>query len=125
MDIKKMIEMIKVTEVDTELLVSKIHKNLINLYNKKDMGDYTEMLHDMFVLAVHLEFDFVLKYFGAKPIVTADERIQFQEIFKCLATRNNNKDWFLHLFSLFLGIAIVFKFDTSEIEREFFEKQLI
>ncbi|MEN1937534.1 hypothetical protein AAIE21_18570 [Paenibacillus sp. 102] len=123
MDIKKMIEMIKVTEVDTELLVSKIHRNLISLYNKKDIRDYTEILNDMLVLAVHLKFDLVLKYFGAVPIVAADERIQFQEIFKCLGTRNNNKDWFLNLFSLFLGIAIVFKFDTSEIERNFCEKK--
>ncbi|MCI0763729.1 hypothetical protein [Bacillus sp. TL12] len=123
MDIKKMIEMIKVTEVDTELLVSKIHRNLIDLYNKKDIGDYTGILNDMLVLAVHLKFDMVLKYFGAAPIVAADERIQFQETFKCLGTRNNNKDWFLHLFSLFLGIAFVFKFDTSEIERDFFEKK--
>lgn len=123
MDIKKMIEMIKVTEVETELLVSKIHRNLINLYNKKDIEDYTEILNDMLVLAVHLKLDLVLKYFGAVPIVTADKRVQFQEIFKCLGTRNHNRDWFLNLFSLFLGIAFVFNFDIGEIEKDFFEKK--
>lgn len=123
MDIKKMIGNTKITDVDTELLISKVNRNLINLYNKKDIGDYTEILNDMLKLAVHLKFDLVLKYFGAVPIVAADERIQFQEIFKCLGTRRNNNDWFLNLFSLFLGIAFVYKFDMSEIERNFYEKK--
>ncbi|QNG61686.1 hypothetical protein H4O14_09570 [Bacillus sp. PAMC26568] len=123
MDLKKMIGNTNIPEVDTDLIISNVNRNLINLYNKKDIGDYTGILNDMLVLAVHLKLDLVLKYFGAVPIVAADERIQFQEIFKCLGTRKNNKDWFLNLFSLFLGIAFVFKFDMSEIERKFFEKK--
>ncbi|MED3691992.1 hypothetical protein P4534_24925 [Peribacillus butanolivorans] len=122
MDIKKMIDITDKTEVDPELLVSKVNRNLINLYNKKDIGDYTEILRDMLMLAVQLKFDLVLKYFGAVPIVAADERNQFQEIFKCLGTRSSNKDWYLNLFSLFLGMAFILRFDMSEIEKNFFEK---
>lgn len=123
MDIKKMIEMTEITEIDTELLFSKVNNNLINLYKEKNIGGYTETLNDMLELAVHLKFDLVLKYFGAVPIVAVDERNQFQEIFKCIGTRSSNKDWFLNLFSLFLGIALVLGFDMSEIERSFFEKK--
>lgn len=59
MDIKKMIDITDKTEVDPELLVSKVNRNLINLYNKKDIGDYTEILNDMLMLAVQLKFDLV------------------------------------------------------------------
>lgn len=120
MDIKKMVEVTEKTDIDTELLVLKVNNNILNLYKDKNIKIYTETLKDMLELAIHLKFDLVLKYFGATPIVAADERIQFQEIFKCLGTRKSNKDWFLNLFSLFLGVAIVFKFDMGEIERDFF-----
>ncbi|MBM7583965.1 dimeric dUTPase (all-alpha-NTP-PPase superfamily) [Bacillus pakistanensis] len=125
MDIKKMIEVTEITEFDTELLVSKVNISIINLYKEKDIRVYIETLKDLLELAVHLKFDIVLKYFGAVPVVAKDERIQFQEIFKCLGTRKSNKDWFLNLFSLFLGVALVFGFDRSEIERNFYEKNSI
>ncbi|WP_285768806.1 hypothetical protein [Peribacillus sp. SI8-4] len=121
MDIKKMIEMTEISEMDMELLISRVNSDFINLYKDKNIGSYIETLNDMLQLAVQLEFDFVLKYFGAAPIIAAHERSQFQEIFKCIGTRKSNKDWFLHLFSLFLGTASVCGLDRKEIERGFFE----
>jgi dimeric dUTPase (all-alpha-NTP-PPase superfamily) len=123
MNIKKMVEVTEITESDTESLISKVNNNLINLYNKKDIEHYTKILSDMLELAIHLKFDLVLKYFGTAPIVAANERIQFQEIFKCLGTRKSNKDWFLNLLALFLGMAFIFEFDLSEIEKNFFFKK--
>ncbi|AOH53296.1 hypothetical protein ABE28_002950 [Peribacillus muralis] len=121
MDIKKMIEMTEITDLDIELLISRVNSDFIKLYKEKNIESYIETLNDMLQAAVQMEFDFVLKYFGAAPIVAADERIQFQEIFKCIGTRKSNKDWFLQLFSLFLGIASVFRLDSRGIESEFFE----
>jgi dimeric dUTPase (all-alpha-NTP-PPase superfamily) len=123
MDIKKMIGAIEKTEINSEFYVSKINRNLINLYNNKEIGNYTEILNDMLLLAVYLKYELILKYFGTVPIVSKDETIQFQRIFKCIATRNRNKDWFLNLFPLFLGLASIFRFDMSEIEKIFFEKK--
>jgi len=118
-----MIETIELKEIDTDLLISKMNKSLIDLYTNKSIEKYTGILNDMLLLAVHLKYDLILKYLAWAPTVTANERIQFQEIFKCLGTRNNNKDWFLNLFSLFLGIAHVFGFNMSEVERCFFVKK--
>ncbi len=42
---------------------------------------------------------------------------------KCLATRSTNKNWFLDLFALFLGLATVLRFDASMIEEAFFKKE--
>lgn len=125
MDIKKMIEVTEITETETELLVSKVNKNFIKLYKEKNIRSYIETLNDMLELAIHLKFDFALKYFGSVPIVATHERIQFQEIFKCLSTRKSNRDWFLNLFALFLGIAFVFGFDMTEIEKNFFGKKSV
>ncbi|MGG0237703.1 hypothetical protein [Bacillus rhizoplanae] len=120
MDIKKMIDTIETKGIDAESFVPELHDKLVKLYNEKDIEWYIEILKDMLSLAVHLKFDLVLKYFGVRPIVTSDERKQFQEIFKCLATRNN-KDWFLNLFALYLGLIVVFQFDAKIIERNFFD----
>jgi dimeric dUTPase (all-alpha-NTP-PPase superfamily) len=118
-----MIETIELKEIDTNLLISKVNKSLIDLYNNRSIEKYTEILNDMLVLAVNFKYDLILKYLAWAPTVTANERIQFQEIFKCIGTRNNNKDWFLNLFSLFLGIAHVFGFNMSEVDRCFFKKK--
>jgi dimeric dUTPase (all-alpha-NTP-PPase superfamily) len=118
-----MIETIELKEIDTNLLISKVNNSLIDLYNNRSIEKYTEILNDMLVLAVNFKYDLILKYLAWAPTVTANERIQFQEIFKCIGTRNNNKDWFLNLFSLFLGIAHVFGFNMGEVERSFFEKK--
>jgi dimeric dUTPase (all-alpha-NTP-PPase superfamily) len=120
MDIIKMIDTIETKGIDAESFVPELHDKLVKLYNEKDIEWYTEILKDMLSLAVHLKFDLVLKYFGVRPIVTSDERKQFQEIFKYVATRNNNKDWFLDLFALYLGLIVVFQFDARIIERNFF-----
>jgi len=92
-----MIEMTEVTKIDIEHHVSILNDNFINLYKEKNLRSYLETLNRMLELAIDLKFDLVLMYFGAVPIVSADERIQFQKIFKCLGTRKSNKDWFLNL----------------------------
>ncbi|ERI10741.1 hypothetical protein [Aneurinibacillus aneurinilyticus] len=40
-----------------------------------------------------------------------------------MATRSTNKNWFLDLFALFLGLATVLRFDASMIEEAFFKKE--
>ncbi len=45
---------------------------------------------------MQLDLHFVLKYFGVRPVVAIDERMQFQEIFKCLANKDDNGEWFLN-----------------------------
>lgn len=125
MDIKKMINTVGIREINEDSYVPQLQDKLIKLYNEKDIEWYTEILKDMLSLAIYLKFDVALKYFQTRPIVTSDERKQFQEIFKCLATRKNNKDWFLNLFALFLGLAVVFQFDESVIERNLFKEKEI
>ncbi len=61
----------------------------------------------------------MLKYFGVRPIVASDERMQFQEIFKCLAKQDDNGEWFLNFVSLYVGLIVVLHFDEKEIERSF------
>ncbi|KMP94502.1 hypothetical protein [Bacillus wiedmannii] len=122
MNMKKMIETIEATKVtDEELSISTLHQKLVKLYSQKDSAEYTEILKYILSLSVHLNLHFVLKYFGVRPVVVADERMQFQEIFKCLAKKDDNGEWFLNFVSLYVGLIVVLHFDEKEIERSFFD----
>ncbi|EJR20838.1 hypothetical protein [Bacillus cereus] len=123
MDMKKMIETIEVTRVtDEELSISNLHPKLVKLYSQKDSAEYTKLLKYILSLSVQLKLNLVLKYFGVRPIVAADERMQFQEIFKCLANKDDNGEWFLNFVSLYVGLIVVLYFDEKEIERSFFDE---
>ena len=93
------IEATKVTE--EELSIFHLHQKLVKLYSEKDITTYTELLKYILSLSVQLDLHFVLKYFGVRPVVAADERMQFQEIFKCLAKKDDNGEWFLNFVSLY------------------------
>jgi dimeric dUTPase (all-alpha-NTP-PPase superfamily) len=119
MNIKKMIETIEPKEIDTEACLSSLRNKITTLYSNANVERYTDTLEDLLSLAVHLKFDLILKHFGAAPVVATDARTQFQEIFKCLATKNTNKNWFLELFGLFLGLASLLRLDMDAIEQTF------
>ena len=120
MDMKKMIETIEVTRVtDEELSISNLHPKLVKLYSQKDSAEYTKLLKYILSLSVQLKLNLVLKYFGVRPIVAADERMQFQEIFKCLAKKDENGEWFLNFVSLYVGLIVVLRFDEKVIESNF------
>ncbi|MBJ7958077.1 hypothetical protein QRE62_21305 [Bacillus mycoides] len=126
MDMKKMIETIEATKVtDEELSISILHQKLVKLYSQKDSAEYTEILKYILSLSVQLNLHFVLKYFGVRPVVAADERMQFQEIFKCLAKKDDNGEWFLNFVSLYVGLIVVLHFDEKEIERSFFDDMVV
>ncbi|MGO5007364.1 hypothetical protein [Bacillus wiedmannii] len=126
MDMKKMIETIEATRVtDEELSISTLHQKLVKLYSQKDSAEYTELLKYILSLSVQLNLHFVLKYFGVRPVVAADERMQFQEIFKCLAKKDDNGEWFLNFVSLYVGLIVVLHFDEKEIERSFFDDMVV
>ncbi|PEC23019.1 hypothetical protein [Bacillus cereus] len=122
MDMKKMIEAIEATKMnDVTLSIPHLHQKLVKLYSQKDSTEYTELLKYILSLSVQLKLNLVLKYFGVRPVVAADERMQFQEIFKCLAKKDDNGEWFLNLVALYVGLLVVIHFDEKEIERNFFE----
>ncbi|EJS70155.1 hypothetical protein CN425_14310 [Bacillus cereus] len=122
MDMKKMIEAIEATKVtDEELSISNLHQKLVKLYSQKDSAEYTELLKYILSLSVQLNLHLVLKYFGVRPVVASDERMQFQEIFKCLAKKDDNGEWFLNLVALYVGLFVFLRFDEKEIERNFFK----
>lgn len=126
MNMKKMIEMVEATKVtDEELSISTLHQKLVKLYSQKDSVEYTELLKYILSLSVQLKLNLVLKYFGVRPVVAADERMQFQEIFKCLANKDENGEWFLNFVSLYVGLIMVLHFDTQEIERSFFDGMVV
>ncbi|PDZ43935.1 nucleoside triphosphate pyrophosphohydrolase family protein [Bacillus wiedmannii] len=126
MNMKKMIETIEATKVtNEELSISTLHQKLVKLYSQKDSAEYTEILKYILSLSVQLNLHFVLKYFGVRPVVAADERMQFQEIFKCLAKKDDNGEWFLNLVSLYVGLIVVLHFDEKEIERSFFDDMVV
>ncbi|HDX9532896.1 TPA: hypothetical protein ROX87_002295 [Bacillus thuringiensis] len=126
MDMKKMIETIEVTRVtDEELSISNLHPKLVKLYSQKDSTEYTKLLKYIFSLSVQLKLNLVLKYFGVRPIVAADERMQFQEIFKCLAKKDENGEWFLNLVSLYVGLIVVLHFEEKVIESSFFDDMVV
>lgn len=126
MNMKKMIEMVEVTKVtDEELSISTLHQKLVKLYSQKDSAEYTELLKYILSLSVHLKLNLVLKYFGVRPVAAADERMQFQEIFKCLANKDENGEWFLNFVSLYIGLIVVLRFDEKEIERSFFDEMVV
>ncbi|KAA0804358.1 hypothetical protein GM610_14120 [Bacillus tropicus] len=126
MDMKKMIEMIEAIKVtEEELSISNLHQKLVKLYSQKNMADYTELLKYILSLSVQLKLHLVLKYFGVRPVVAADERMQFQEIFKCLAKKDANGEWFLNFVSLYVGLIVVLHFDEKEIERSFFNEMVV
>ncbi|KAB2460545.1 hypothetical protein F8160_22350 [Bacillus sp. CH126_4D] len=126
MDMKKMIEMVEVTQVtDEELSISTLHQKLVKLYSQKDSAEYTELLKYILSLSVQLKLHLVLKYFGVRPVVATDERMQFQEIFKCLAKKDDNGEWFLNFVSLYVGLIVVLHFDEKEIERSFFDEMVV
>ncbi|OQD32712.1 hypothetical protein B1K97_02293 [Bacillus toyonensis] len=121
MDMKKMIETIETTKVtDVELSIHTLHQMLVKLYSEKNVTNYTELLKYSLSLSINLKLNLVLKYFGVRPIVASDERMQFQEIFKCLAKQDDNGEWFLNFVSLYVGLIVVLHFDEKEIERSFF-----
>ncbi|EMI9089395.1 MULTISPECIES: hypothetical protein [Bacillus] len=126
MDMKKMIETIEATKVtEEELSISILHQKLVKLYSQKNVADYTELLKYILSLSVQMELNLVLKYFGVRPVVAADERMQFQEIFKCLAQKDDNGEWFLNFVSLYVGLIVVLQFDEKVIERSFFDNMVV
>ncbi|EJR96623.1 hypothetical protein ACQVWA_06435 [Bacillus cereus] len=126
MDMKKMIETIEVTRVtDEELSISNLHPKLVKLYSQKDSAEYTKLLKYILSLSVQLKLNLVLKYFGVRPIVATDERVQFQEIFKCLAKKDENGEWFLNFVSLYVGLIVVLRFDEKVIESNFFDDMVV
>ncbi|MBH0349540.1 MULTISPECIES: hypothetical protein [Bacillus] len=126
MDMKKMIEMIEATKVTKEeLSISTLHQELVKLYSQKNVAHYTELLKYILSLSVQLNLHLVLKYFGVRPIIAVDERMQFQEIFKCLAKKDDNEEWFLNFVSLYMGLIVVLHFDEKEIERSFFDAMVV
>ncbi|MDA1660967.1 hypothetical protein PDK35_13490 [Bacillus cereus group sp. TH153LC] len=126
MDMKKMIEMIEATKVTKEeLSISTLHQELVKLYSEKNVVHYTELLKYILSLSVQLNLHLVLKYFGVRPIIAIDERMQFQEIFKCLANKDDNGEWFLNFVSLYVGLIVVLHFDEKEIERSFFDAMVV
>ncbi|AKE17895.1 MULTISPECIES: hypothetical protein [Bacillus] len=126
MDMKKMIETIEVTRVtDEELSISNLHPKLVKLYSQKDSAEYTKLLKYILSLSVQLKLNLVLKYFGVRPIVAVDERGQFQEIFKCLAKKDENGEWFLNFVSLYVGLIVVLRFDEKVIESNFFDDMVV
>ncbi|MDA1633022.1 hypothetical protein PDK11_09130 [Bacillus cereus] len=126
MDMKKMIEMVEATKVtDEELSISTLHQKLVKLYSQKDSVEYTELLKYILSLSVQMDLHFVLKYFGVRPVVASDERMQFQGIFKCLANKDENGEWFLNFVSLYVGLIVVLHFDEKEIERSFFDDMVV
>lgn len=126
MDMKKMIETIEVTRVtDEELSISNLHPKLVKLYSQKDSAEYTKLLKYILSLSVQLKLNLVLKYFGVRPIVAADEHMQFQEIFKCLAKKDENGEWFLNFVSLYVGLIVVLRFDEKVIESNFFDDMVV
>ncbi|KKZ98965.1 hypothetical protein [Bacillus wiedmannii] len=126
MNMKKMIEMVEATkETNEELSISTLHQKLVKLYSQKDSAEYTELLKYILSLSVQLKLNLVLKYFGVRPVVAADERMQFQEIFKCLAKKDDNGEWFLNFVSLYVGLIVVLHFDEKEIERSFFDDMVV
>ncbi|MHC8668088.1 hypothetical protein ACYX6U_09920 [Bacillus cereus] len=126
MDMKKMIETIEVTRVtEEELSISNLHPKLVKLYSQKDSTEYTKLLKYILSLSVQLKLNLVLKYFGVRPIVAADERMQFQEVFKCLAKKDENGEWFLNLVSLYVGLIVVLHFEEKVIESSFFDDMVV
>ncbi|MGA5662413.1 hypothetical protein ACPCZR_23185 [Bacillus bombysepticus] len=126
MDMKKMIEMIEATKVTKEeLSISTLHQELVKLYRQKNVAHYTELLKYILSLSVQLNLHLVLKYFGVRPVVATDERMQFQEIFKCLAKKDENGEWFLNFVSLYVGLIMVLHFDEKEIEGSFFDAMVV
>ncbi|KFL63685.1 hypothetical protein DJ50_4390 [Bacillus cereus ATCC 10876] len=123
---KKMIEMIEATKVTKEeLSISTLHQELVKLYSQKNVAHYTELLKYILSLSVQLNLHLVLKYFGVRPVVATDERMQFQEIFKCLAKKDENGEWFLNFVSLYVGLIMVLHFDEKEIEGSFFDDMVV
>ena len=121
-----MIETIEVTRVtDEELSISNLHPKLVKLYSQKDSSEYTKLLKYILSLSVQLKLNLVLKYFGVRPMVAADERMQFQEIFKCLAKKDENGEWFLNFVSLYVGLIVVLRFDEKVIESNFFDDMVV
>ncbi|KXY32123.1 hypothetical protein OB969_02565 [Bacillus cereus] len=126
MDMKKMIEMLEATKVTKEeLSISTLHQELVKLYSQKNVAHYTELLKYILSLSVQLNLHLVLKYFGVRPVVATDERMQFQEIFKCLAKKDENGEWFLNFVSLYVGLIMVLHFDEKEIEGSFFDDMVV
>ncbi|AGE79411.1 TPA: hypothetical protein ACR3Z0_001764 [Bacillus thuringiensis] len=126
MDMKKMIEMIEATKVTKEeLSISTLHQELVKLYSQKNVAHYTELLKYILSLSVQLNLHLVLKYFGVRPVVATDERMQFQEIFKCLAKKDENGEWFLNFVSLYVGLIVVLRFDEKVIESNFFDDMVV
>lgn len=126
MNMKKMIEMVEAIKVtDEELSISTLHQKLVKLYSQKDCAEYTELLKYILSLSVQLKLNLVLKYFGVRPVVAADERMQFQEIFKCLAKKDENGEWFLNFVSLYVGLIVVLHLDEKVIESSFFDDMVV
>ena len=47
------------------------------------------------------------------------------EIFKCLAKKDENGEWFLNFVSLYVGLIVVLRFDEKVIESNFFDDMVV
>ncbi|GEB31452.1 hypothetical protein [Brevibacillus parabrevis] len=121
MNIKKMLEALEPREIDGEQLIANLRNQLVDLFNDKSVDKYAVVLRDMLHIAVFEKHELILKHFAAAPVVARDETMQLQEMFTCLALRSRNRNWFLDLFALFLGLAVVLRFPSADVENAFFK----
>ena len=78
-----------------------------------------------FIIIRAAEAESRIEIFCVRPVVAADERMQFQEIFKCLAKKDENGEWFLNFVSLYVGLIVVLHFDEKVIESNFFDDMVV
>ncbi|MGP9041551.1 hypothetical protein [Cytobacillus kochii] len=117
-DIKEMLNQVPVVkEEEGRLLLTNLNTQMIKLFQEKEIAIYYSLLEDVLKIAKHLNLDTVIKYFGITPVVKANESMQFQEIFRCLHTKERNNNWFLDFFSLYLGVSVIYGFKPEEIKR--------
>jgi dimeric dUTPase (all-alpha-NTP-PPase superfamily) len=99
-----------------DILVQHLRQKLPKVYTEKGLIPYCDALDLVFKIGVKLEYTPMMLYLPARPRLADSLVVQFQNINKIIATRNQNKEWFHDLFALIVALPTNLSLSWKEIE---------
>ncbi|MFC3885056.1 hypothetical protein ACFOU2_16915 [Bacillus songklensis] len=102
---------------DVDIVVHHLRQKLPTVYIEKELIPYCDALNLVLKIGVKLDYTPMMLYLPARPKLTDSLVVQFQNINKVIATRNQNKEWFHDLFALFVALPSYLSLSWNEIEK--------
>lgn len=101
---------------DVGTLLQHLRQKLPRVYTEKELQSYCDALDLVLKIGAKLDYTPMMLYLPARPQLTDSLIVQFQQINKVIATRNQNKEWFHDLFALFIALPAHLSLSWDKIE---------